>query len=59
MIGGVYLENATGFLPHINRFFLEGATTTTARNKGRCESAPNWGREIMVAVLTCIIQTCM
>lgn len=43
--GGVYLENATSFLPNINRFFLEGATTTNGRNKRQCESAPNWGKK--------------
>lgn len=50
--GGVYLENATSFLPNINRIFLEGATTTNGRNKRQCESAPNWGKLLNVTTLT-------
>ncbi len=38
----MYLENATSFLPNINRFYQEGAVTTRARDQMPSVSAPNW-----------------
>ncbi len=40
--GGMYLENATSFLPNVDRFYQEGAVTTRARDQMPSVSAPNW-----------------
>ena len=41
--GGMYLENATSFLPNVNKFYTDGAYTTSARGQMPSVSAPNWG----------------
>ena len=41
--GGMYLENATSFLPNVNKFYTDGAHTTVARDQMPSVSAPNWG----------------
>eukprot|EP00054_Salpingoeca_dolichothecata_P031821 m.264715 g.264715 ORF g.264715 m.264715 type:complete len:310 (+) comp28163_c0_seq1:70-999(+) len=41
--GGMYLDNATSFLPTFARFETEGAYTYRARDKQPSVSAPNWG----------------
>ncbi|CAI8015435.1 Vesicle-associated membrane protein 7 [Geodia barretti] len=40
--GGMYLENATSFLPNVNKFYTDGAHTTRARDQMPSVSAPNW-----------------
>ena len=42
--GGMYLENATSFLPNVNRFYMNGSYTTVARDQMPSVSAPNWGK---------------
>ena len=44
--GGMYLENATSFLPNVNKFYTDGAHTTRARDQMPSVSAPNWGKPI-------------
>ena len=41
--GGMYLENATSFLPNVNQFYTDGSYTTIARDQMPSVSAPNWG----------------
>ncbi len=36
------MENATSFLPNVDRFYQEGAVTTRARDQMPSVSAPNW-----------------
>jgi len=40
--GGLYMENATSFLPTFAWLFQQGSTTTRARNQMPAVSAPNW-----------------
>lgn len=42
LVGGVYLENATSFLPNFAKFYQFGAVTTRARDQMPSVSAPNW-----------------
>ena len=42
--GGMYLENATSFLPNVNKFYMNGSYTTVARDQMPSISAPNWGK---------------
>ena len=44
--GGMYLENATSFLPNVNKFYTDGAHTTRARDQMPSVSAPNLGNPI-------------
>ena len=41
-VGGMYLENATSFLPNLAKFYQSGAVTTRARDQMPSVSAPNW-----------------
>lgn len=40
------MENSTSFLPNVNRFYTDGAYTTTARDQMPSISAPNWATTI-------------
>ena len=50
LLGGMYLENATSFLPYINKFYTDGAHTTVARDQMPSVSAPNWGKLYSIAL---------